>query len=74
MAKFKAPKNFGGITRDGETFKADKKGNIALPDDFPLDVAAAHGLVPSDDAAADDATGGDGAAAGGAGSGDGAGA
>lgn len=57
MAKFKAPKNFGGITHGGETFKADKKGNIALPDDFPLDVAAAHGLVPSDDALADEPAG-----------------
>ncbi|RQS84338.1 MULTISPECIES: hypothetical protein [Burkholderia cepacia complex] len=69
MAKFKAPKNFGGITRDGETFKADKKGNIALPDDFPLDVAAAHGLVPSDDAAAEDPATETDPAAGGAGAG-----
>ncbi len=72
MAKFKAPKNFGGITRDGETFKADKKGNIALPDDFPLDVAAAHGLVPSDDAAAEDPAAEVDPAAGGAGNGAGA--
>lgn len=69
MAKFKAPKNFGGITRDGETFKADKKGNIVLPDDFPLDVAAAHGLVPSDDAAAEDPAAETDPAAGGAGAG-----
>ncbi|WP_185734211.1 hypothetical protein [Burkholderia stagnalis] len=72
MAKFKAPKNFGGITRGGETFKADKKGNIALPDDFPLDVAAAHGLVPSDDAAAEDQGAETNPADGGAGAGAGA--
>ncbi|PFH29139.1 hypothetical protein [Burkholderia sp. JKS000303] len=72
MGKFTAPKNFGGITRDGKTFKADKKGNIALPDDFPLDVAAAHGLVPSDDAAAEDPAGDTDPAAGAAGTGAGA--
>lgn len=50
MAKFKAPKNFGGITHDGETFKADKKGGtITLPNHFPSHLAVAHGLVPVDD-------------------------
>lgn len=56
MAKFKTPKNFGGITHEGETYKADKKGGtITLPDHFPNDLAAAHGLVPTDDPSTDEA-------------------
>lgn len=54
MAKFKAPKNFGGITHGGETYKANKGGVIMLPDDFPAEVAAAHGIVLTDDAPADE--------------------
>ncbi|OJA81068.1 hypothetical protein [Burkholderia ubonensis] len=57
MAKYKAPKNFGGISFGGETIKADKKGFITLPDDFPTDLAAAHGIVPTDDAPADEPAG-----------------
>ncbi|WP_213308188.1 hypothetical protein [Paraburkholderia sacchari] len=50
MAKFKTPKNFGGITHEGETFKADKRGGtVTLPNDFPNHLAVAHGLVPVDD-------------------------
>ncbi|KVP76920.1 hypothetical protein WJ94_16045 [Burkholderia ubonensis] len=72
MAKFKAPKNFGGITHGGETYKASKGSVITLPDDFPADVAAAHGIVPADDAPADEpAADGD---AGGAAAGEGTGA
>lgn len=47
MARFKASKNHGGITHGGESYKP-KKGLVDLPDDFPLDLAASHGLVPAD--------------------------
>lgn len=66
MPKFKAPDNFGGFTSDGESYKADKKGFVTLPDGFDADLAASHGLIPADgtpaaaadtDPAAGDSTG-----------------
>jgi hypothetical protein len=47
MARFKAPKNFGGFTHQGETYKA-KKGVVELPDEIPNHLAASHGLLPDD--------------------------
>lgn len=75
MPKFKAPENFGGFTAGGQTFKADKKGFVTLPDGFSADLAATHGLTPADGtpaAAAD--TDADGGADGAQGGTDGAGA
>ncbi|WP_207000733.1 hypothetical protein [Trinickia mobilis] len=62
MAKFKAPANFGGFSTGGQSYKADKKGFVTLPDGFPVDVAAAHGLIAADGtpeaaAAADEVSG-----------------
>lgn len=65
MARFKVPKNFGGFTHGGQSFKADKKGFMTLPEDFPLDVAASHGIVLADDTPAEE--GGEGSGEGGEG-------
>jgi hypothetical protein len=48
MAKFKAPDNFGGLTVGDQTYTADKKGFVKLPNDFPTDLAVSHGLTPAD--------------------------
>ncbi|MGB8422186.1 hypothetical protein [Paraburkholderia sp.] len=45
MARFKVPKNFGGFTHGGQSYKADKKGFVVIPDDVPLGVVEAHGMV-----------------------------
>jgi hypothetical protein len=72
MARFKVPKNFGGFTHAGQSFKADKRGFITLPEDVPLDVAASHGIVLAEEAAADTAP--EGGSEGGEGENNGAGA
>jgi hypothetical protein len=48
MAKFLAPAGFGGFTSGGQTYTADKKGFVTLPDDFPTDLAESHGLMSAD--------------------------
>lgn len=48
MPKFTAPKNFGGFTHGGGSYKADKKGIVTLPDGISVSVAASHGLIPAD--------------------------
>lgn len=55
MAVYKAPKNFGGISTDGKTYKADKKGIVTLPDEFSPDLASSHGLIAVGGEVQDDA-------------------